>query len=51
MFSDEQLPERLDLVGIAPVDDEDSLLVKGAELLSEDGSAFVDGGDKDIGEP
>ena len=51
VFGDEELLERLDLVGLAPVDDEDSLLVKCAQLLSEGGSAFVNGGDKDLGEP
>ena len=51
VFGDEQLPEWLDLVGLAPIHDEDSLLVKGPQLLSEGGSAFVDGGDKDLGEP
>ena len=51
VFGDEQLPERLDLVGLAPVDDEDILLVKGPKLLSEGGTAFVDGGDKHLGEP
>ena len=51
VFLGQELPERLDLVGLAPVHDEDSLLIESRKLLSQGGSSFVDGGDKHLGEP
>ena len=51
VFLGQELPERLDLVGLAPVHDEDSLLVEHPQLSSEGGSSLVDGGEEDLPEP
>ena len=51
VFLGQHLPEGVELVGRAPVDDEDSLLVEHPQLSSEGGSSLVDGGEEDLPQP